>query len=1001
MPKSSPIQTNFSGGELGAGVEGRVELEKHGTGLDTCINYIPTLEGPLVRTPGTKRVVGAKDPSKPPRLIPFKFSNDEQYIIEAGENYFRFYTDEGALVTTGSAFVISKGIETLANPEELTITNSVLGTPVSRAQAKYYGIRSKNETKGYEIRASTGISPFFVTSSLVSGSLVEFDTPYDHNMVKGLGWAQKGDTLWLMHSSVPTFTLQRGPTPQDWDLKYFMPKDGPYLQLNTKKTVGDLVDKGFLLEWDNRVAPADFKKAGNTVRVIAHSSVKISGIVSAGGVCQVNTRSQHNFKDNDKVWISGVAGTSEANNGTSYVVSGFSFGTAVNESSVWDVTVLTGSSFLLRNSVFTNAYVGSGVVYPAIFSDTDSARNIGLYVGGNRYYGVIQTGSNIFSPSINNNPPHPVNAFVEIDDNSSILPIASTVVSIWQMGAYNRVNGWPSSATFHQDRLVMAGAPGLPSEFDASNTGDYRQFSVNRSSSLVVTDTNALQFNLNSESADKIQWVKSGKQGLYFGTESNEFLVSPSRDGQALTPTNINSDIIGNYGSADVSPIRFGDAVIYLQNSQQKVREIRYFANLQSHKSTFINQLSDHIGYPQIMGLSSQKEFYPLVWGYKSDGSLISMSYSRDDSQAISGWANHLLGGYGDFDGGPPKVKSLETIRDSQGKYDQLWMVVQRYINGSSDVGIEYMAAPYRHKDPTQKQRDAYYVSCGATYDQPLPIQAMYVDSSVTSSPRIEILASMFGIGPLSTTWVNGDYVRISGVVGMSTSFLNIDSIRVGSSLVNERTFIVNSSSGSVFFLKHVDDDPLDTNAHMLGYSEAKIVNNSGVVSPAFTAYMRKLVTSIGGFTWLKNETVNILGDGRDLGTVVVNSAGVIALPQPSATVQVGYSYKSRAKTLSKEQGSATGSAIGMRKKTYQVAFRVRDMGDLKYGGIDFYHLHQANFFIGDEHPANEPTPLFTGIFRDGAEQDIDFGAHVYFEQSSPLPGMIQSITYMMDEYDL
>ena len=961
MPKSSPIQTNFSGGELGPLVEGGVDSEKYSTGVEILENYIPTLEGPIVRRPGTKRVASVKDPSKPPRFIPFKISNLEQYILEIGENYIRFFTDEGQLVTSGTSYVLT-GVIGLANLYNFGLISTTV------AMGPFTASRSTNSTKTLEIQDNINVNVKF--SSIVSGTILEIPTHWNHNMIQGIGWEAKGDTLWLMHSSIPTFTLQRF-GPQDWDLKYFQTKDGPYLPLNSYNNTADSADIGFTLHWDQFDTPATNEKSRYNLRVFSHSSVKIASISDDGtGRIQIDTRSKHGFNVNQKIWIVGVVGTTEANNGSSYTDSTYSLNPAQTESSLWTVNILTQTSLVLLDSVFSNAYVGSGIIYPAIFKNIDAGRNIGLYVDGQRYYGVIQTGSNVVVPS--GGYPHPIKAEIALDIDNSPIPFASTVVNIWQLGAYSRRNGYPSDAAFHQSRLVFNGTPGRPTEFNASATGIYNYFDVNNASSLIVTDKNALQFDLISSSQDYLEWVKSGAHGLYFGSQSAEILVSPSRDGQALTPTNISSEAVTTYGTSGVDPIRSGDAIIYVQNSGRKVRELRFFENLQSHKSLHINQLSDHIGLPSISGLAIQKETYPLIWGYKSDGGLISLSYSREESQAIYGWAKHILGGRSDSSGSAPKIKSMEVIKDPSGKYDQLWMAVHRFINGTSDVVVEYMKEPFRHKDPSQNQRDAYYVDCGATYDSSLVI------SNITTGSAL-VTATSHGLS-------RNDIVLITDVVGLNSSLLDINGIIVGSNLVNNKLFIVGSTTTNNFFLQDFNSSIIATNTYSPYFSGGKA---------------RKLVSSIGGLTWLKNEEVDIWGDGGYQGKQTVNSAGVLTLTNPAAVVQVGYEYASRCKTLIKEAGSGTGSAIGMQRRTYNVAFRVRDVIDLSYGGMSFLSMHRANFGNGDEIQGDGSIPLYTGIFRDGIEQDVDFYGQVFFEQKGPGPGMIQSITYMMDENDL
>jgi hypothetical protein len=97
MPKVSPIQTNFSSGELSPYMYGAVDIERYRQGLAKCLNFVPVIQGGLTRRPGTKFVQPAKNGSKKCRLIPFEFSTTQAYILEFGENYIRFFTDNAQI----------------------------------------------------------------------------------------------------------------------------------------------------------------------------------------------------------------------------------------------------------------------------------------------------------------------------------------------------------------------------------------------------------------------------------------------------------------------------------------------------------------------------------------------------------------------------------------------------------------------------------------------------------------------------------------------------------------------------------------------------------------------------------------------------------------------------------------------------------------------------------------------------------------------------------------
>lgn len=105
MPKVSPIQGNFTAGELDPLVHGRAgDLDRYKQGLALCENYVPLIQGGITRRPGTFFVEEVKTSAKKTRLIPFKFSATDAFMLEVGDLYIRFYSQRGqVLEVTGAA----------------------------------------------------------------------------------------------------------------------------------------------------------------------------------------------------------------------------------------------------------------------------------------------------------------------------------------------------------------------------------------------------------------------------------------------------------------------------------------------------------------------------------------------------------------------------------------------------------------------------------------------------------------------------------------------------------------------------------------------------------------------------------------------------------------------------------------------------------------------------------------------------------------------------------
>lgn len=108
MAKAAPAQSNFNGGEFSPLVQGRVDAaEKYKTGLATCLNYLPTIQGPLIRRPGTEYIAATQFNATPSRLQPFKYSTTDSYVLEFGQEYMAFYKDDGQIQVSSTAYLVT------------------------------------------------------------------------------------------------------------------------------------------------------------------------------------------------------------------------------------------------------------------------------------------------------------------------------------------------------------------------------------------------------------------------------------------------------------------------------------------------------------------------------------------------------------------------------------------------------------------------------------------------------------------------------------------------------------------------------------------------------------------------------------------------------------------------------------------------------------------------------------------------------------------------------
>jgi hypothetical protein len=83
---------SFAAGELDPGLSLRIDVQAYTQGLRTCRNFMVRRSGGVRTRPGLEHVADAKYPTQRTMLYPFIFAAaDENYLVEAGELYFRFH----------------------------------------------------------------------------------------------------------------------------------------------------------------------------------------------------------------------------------------------------------------------------------------------------------------------------------------------------------------------------------------------------------------------------------------------------------------------------------------------------------------------------------------------------------------------------------------------------------------------------------------------------------------------------------------------------------------------------------------------------------------------------------------------------------------------------------------------------------------------------------------------------------------------------------------------
>lgn len=101
------LQAVFNKGELSPRLKGRVDNQGYYKAYDSATNMLPYPEGAITYRPGFVYVNEVKNSANNSIVVGFRFSTVQNYVIEFGDQYVRFYRNRGLIESGGSPYEVS------------------------------------------------------------------------------------------------------------------------------------------------------------------------------------------------------------------------------------------------------------------------------------------------------------------------------------------------------------------------------------------------------------------------------------------------------------------------------------------------------------------------------------------------------------------------------------------------------------------------------------------------------------------------------------------------------------------------------------------------------------------------------------------------------------------------------------------------------------------------------------------------------------------------------
>ncbi len=131
MTYTNKATVNFSGGEVSPYLVGRTDLPLYSKVVSRMENWISEPQGPARFRNGTVFVHQTRR-NNPAVLIPFQFNDSQAYLIEATNQYFRFYKTSGLVLeaskTISGVTVATTGVVAATGSCAITGSGSAAGS---------------------------------------------------------------------------------------------------------------------------------------------------------------------------------------------------------------------------------------------------------------------------------------------------------------------------------------------------------------------------------------------------------------------------------------------------------------------------------------------------------------------------------------------------------------------------------------------------------------------------------------------------------------------------------------------------------------------------------------------------------------------------------------------------------------------------------------------------------------------------------------------------------
>ena len=572
---------------------------------------------------------------------------------------------------------------------------------------------------------------------------------------------------------------------------------------------------------------------------------------------------------------------------------------------------------------------------------------------------------------------------------------ATTATKLWSEGAWSDERGYPPCGTFHEERFMVGGTTFEPHRVDGSKTNEWENF---RSDS--VLDDDSISYSIAASEMNAVRWLIS-KEILLLGTAGAEWKLGSFDTGEPLTPGNPTVPRVQTtYGSKEIQAIMLANVVLFVQQEGRVVRGAQFVfdkGEAGAYDAFDYTIFAEHITESGIVSMAYQQQPEPVLWCVLGNGKLIGMTF--EPGEKVWGWFPVVTEGL--FE----DVAVIPGVSE-----DEIWVIVNRTINGSTKRYVEY----FKPRDWGSDQKDCFFVDSGLSFDGGA---AVTITGVSRANPCVVTAANTFS---------DGDQVRMRYVGGMGevrNKVFTVSNPSTANFELRDKLDTVDiNSTGFTAFVADVDGNTTYDSFDITNVSAADIaalslgapITGTGIPDDTtiaaidddrFTMSAKATITgtavtitiggtveqvdnTFSGLDHLEAKTVSVLGDGTVHEDVVVSS-GAVTLTDYFNKVHIGLRYKSNVVPMKLETQTRTGTARTKNKKIDEITFSFYKSLGCKFGtteGTATIPFRKTSDALG------QAVPLFTGEKKQTFPGGYELSGDIFVTQEQPLPLTVRSI---------